>query len=54
MVGKGGSGFSVMVLVVLRRLAFDVECRIDGVSKDSLALGSSSRVNLPIDGRWMT
>ena len=36
------------------RLAFDTERRIVGVSKDSLALGSSRAVNLPMAGRWKT
>ena len=37
-----------------RRLDLDVECRIEGVRRDSLALGSSSVVYRPIEGRWMT
>lgn len=51
-----GDGASVGVLVVLELLSepLDVECRIEGESKDSRAFGSSSLVYLPIEGLCVT
>lgn len=45
---------SVAVLSEPVRLALDEDLRMDGVSSDSRAFGSSSLVYLPMEGRWMT
>jgi hypothetical protein len=45
---------TLVLLLEAERLVIEGDDRIEGVSKDSRALGSSSFVYLPIDGRWMT
>ena len=43
-----------VVLPVVVKLDLEGDLRMEGVTMDSWAFGSSNVVYLPIEGRWMT
>jgi hypothetical protein len=45
---------AAVLVLSAERLDLDAECRIEGVRSDSRALGSSSFVYRPIEGRCIT